>query len=127
MDTQVRARALDPFFTTRPSGTGLGLAIVARIVHAHGGVLRIKSKSGAGTVMHVFFPRTAESRRSRGSDPGGPSSEPTLPPSSARRSPGLTAGGGPAPPAARRGAGGAEGRAAPGMRAGGGSCDDVDG
>ncbi len=47
MDTQVRSRALDPFFTTRPSGTGLGLAIVARIVDAHGGVLRIKSKAGA--------------------------------------------------------------------------------
>ncbi len=71
MDTQVRARALDPFFTTRPSGTGLGLAIVARIVDAHGGVLRIHSKSGAGTVMHVFLPRSGESsQRARASDPG---------------------------------------------------------
>ncbi len=60
MDTQVRARALDPFFTTRPKGTGLGLAIVARIVEAHGGALRIESKAGAGTVMHVFLPRGAE-------------------------------------------------------------------
>ena len=40
MDTQVRSRARDPFFTTRPSGTGLGLAIVDRIVDAHGGQLR---------------------------------------------------------------------------------------
>lgn len=65
MDTEVRARALDPFFTTRPSGTGLGLAIVARIVDAHGGVLRIKSKAGMGTVMHVFLPlaEPAEARR----------------------------------------------------------------
>jgi signal transduction histidine kinase len=81
MDTQVRARALDPFFTTRPSGTGLGLAIVARIVDAHGGVLRIKSTAGAGTVMHVFLPRSGESARlSRPSDPGRSSSEPPLPP-----------------------------------------------
>jgi signal transduction histidine kinase len=79
MDTLVRARALDPFFTTRPSGTGLGLAIVARIVDAHGGSLRIKSKAGAGTVMHVFLPRSAEPPpRSRASDPGR-SSLPPLP------------------------------------------------
>jgi signal transduction histidine kinase len=77
MDTQVRARALDPFFTTRPSGTGLGLAIVARIVDAHGGVLRIKSKAGAGTVMHVFLPLTAEPpARMSSSDPGRHSSLP---------------------------------------------------
>ena len=77
MDTQVRARALDPFFTTRPSGTGLGLAIVARIVDAHGGVLRIKSKAGAGTVMHVFLPVTAEPpARTSASDPGRRSSLP---------------------------------------------------
>jgi signal transduction histidine kinase len=92
MDTQVRARALDPFFTTRPSGTGLGLAIVARIVDAHGGVLRIKSKAGAGTVMGVFLPRGSSGDPrgaaldrparlpSRSSDPGRPSSEPPLPP-----------------------------------------------
>ena len=79
MDTEVRARALDPFFTTRPSGTGLGLAIVARIVDAHDGVLRIKSKSGAGTVMHVFLPCTAEPRTRSPDDPGRPSSEPPLP------------------------------------------------
>jgi signal transduction histidine kinase len=80
MDTQVRSRALDPFFTTRPSGTGLGLAIVARIVDAHGGNLRIKSKAGAGTVMHVFLPLAAEpSPRSRRSEPGRTSSDPPLP------------------------------------------------
>lgn len=77
MDTEVRARALDPFFTTRPSGTGLGLAIVARIVDAHGGALRIKSKAGMGTVMHVFLPLSAESPPRRPSDR--PISEPPLP------------------------------------------------
>ena len=80
MDTQVRSRALDPFFTTRPSGTGLGLAIVARIVDAHGGTLRIKSKAGAGTVMHVFLPISAEpTAKNRTSDPGRHSSVPPLP------------------------------------------------
>src|SRR5205085_9973900 len=41
--------------------TTLFRSIVARIVDAHGGVLRIKSKAGAGTVMHVFLPRSSES------------------------------------------------------------------
>jgi signal transduction histidine kinase len=56
MDTQVRSRARDPFFTTRPSGTGLGLAIVDRIVDAHGGHFAIDSRSGEGTTVTVFLP-----------------------------------------------------------------------
>jgi signal transduction histidine kinase len=56
MDTQVRTRARDPFFTTRPSGTGLGLAIVDRIVDAHGGYLAIDSRTGEGTTVTVFLP-----------------------------------------------------------------------
>jgi signal transduction histidine kinase len=56
MDTQVRSRALDPFFTTRPSGTGLGLAIVDRIIEAHGGALDIDSHAGEGTTVTVFLP-----------------------------------------------------------------------
>jgi signal transduction histidine kinase len=56
MDTQVRTRARDPFFTTRPSGTGLGLAIVDRIVDAHGGRLAIESRAGEGTTVTVFLP-----------------------------------------------------------------------
>ena len=80
MDTEVRARALDPFFTTKPGGTGLGLAIVARIVDAHGGALRIRSKAGSGTVMHVFLPVSAELPRRPASDgPDRRSSEPPLP------------------------------------------------
>jgi signal transduction histidine kinase len=56
MDTQVRSRARDPFFTTRPSGTGLGLAIVDRIVDAHGGRFIIDSRAGEGTTVTVFLP-----------------------------------------------------------------------
>jgi two-component system sensor histidine kinase AtoS len=58
MDTVVRQRALDPFFTTRPTGTGLGLAIVARVVDAHGGRLRIKSERGSGTEVTMLLPTT---------------------------------------------------------------------
>lgn len=71
MDTQVRSRARDPFFTTRPSGTGLGLAIVDRIVDAHGGHLSIDSRAGEGTTVTVFLPESSPSEpaqpRNRGS------------------------------------------------------------
>ncbi len=73
MDTIVRSRARDPFFTTRPSGTGLGLAIVDRIVDAHGGHFLIESRSGEGTTVTVFLPSGSPSEppppRSRGAQP----------------------------------------------------------
>lgn len=56
MDTVVRSRALDPFFTTRPSGTGLGLAIVSRVVDAHGGKVTIRSERGFGTEVRIYLP-----------------------------------------------------------------------
>jgi signal transduction histidine kinase len=61
MDTQVRSRARDPFFTTRPSGTGLGLAIVDRIVDAHGGIFSMDSRAGEGTTVTVFLPHGSPS------------------------------------------------------------------
>lgn len=61
MDTVVRKRALDPFFTTRPAGTGLGLAIVARVVDAHGGRLAIRSAPGAGTEVTMVLPVAGDS------------------------------------------------------------------
>jgi signal transduction histidine kinase len=79
MDTQVRSRARDPFFTTRPSGTGLGLAIVDRIVDAHGGQFAIDSRAGEGTTVTVFLPSGSASEppqargRSARSSPSPPS------------------------------------------------------
>lgn len=56
MESEVFARAKEPFFTTRPRGTGLGLAIVERVVTNHGGKLRIRSESGAGTRVTLVLP-----------------------------------------------------------------------
>jgi len=49
-------RIFDPFFTTKEDGTGLGLAIVNRVVHDHGGELKIESQPNCGTVLTVRLP-----------------------------------------------------------------------
>ncbi len=46
--------------TTRPKGTGLGLAIVAKIIDAHQGQIRVRSKVGKGTVFTVVLPTTKQ-------------------------------------------------------------------
>jgi signal transduction histidine kinase len=42
--------------TTKTQGTGLGLAIVARIVEAHRGKIKIRSRPGHGTTVRVILP-----------------------------------------------------------------------
>jgi signal transduction histidine kinase len=56
MESQVLERAVDPFFTTRPSGTGLGLPIVERILEAHDGRVEISSEPSKGTTVRLFIP-----------------------------------------------------------------------
>ncbi|MGE0789162.1 MAG: ATP-binding protein [Sandaracinaceae bacterium] len=58
MPEEVRARAVEPFFTTRPAGegSGLGLAIVASNVRQHGGELTIESAPGEGTTVTLRLP-----------------------------------------------------------------------
>ena len=58
MTEEVRARAADPFFTTRvqTGGTGLGLSVSHGIVTAHGGTLEIASAPGEGTCVTFTLP-----------------------------------------------------------------------
>jgi signal transduction histidine kinase/CheY-like chemotaxis protein len=58
MSPEVAARALEPFFTTKPpgQGTGLGLATVYGIVTKAGGNVRIYSEQGHGTLVAVQLP-----------------------------------------------------------------------
>jgi signal transduction histidine kinase len=42
--------------TTKAKGTGLGLAIVGRVVEAHRGKLKIRSRLGRGTTVSVVLP-----------------------------------------------------------------------
>lgn len=56
MDTLVRSKARDPFFTTRQTGTGLGLAIVDRVARVHGGTVEIESRHGQGSTVSFIVP-----------------------------------------------------------------------
>ncbi|MBM7112465.1 ATP-binding protein [Archangium primigenium] len=68
---EVRARVLEPFFTTKPLGlgTGLGLPICQDIITRLGGTLSFESEVGVGTVFRVVLaapepPQREDVRRS---------------------------------------------------------------
>ena len=46
----------DPGFTTKEQGNGYGLSIARRIVRAHHGELRVKSRVGHGTIFRLDLP-----------------------------------------------------------------------
>ena len=57
MTSEVRERLFEAFFTTKgATGTGLGLWVSHEIILKHRGIVHIKSREGAGTVFHLFFP-----------------------------------------------------------------------
>jgi len=56
MSEEVRSRAFEPFFTTRPEGSGLGLAMVQRFAGAAGGRLTLDSRPGEGTTFRLWLP-----------------------------------------------------------------------
>ncbi len=67
MSEEVRQRALEPFFTTKPTGqgTGLGLATAFGVVQRSGGALEIVSEIDRGTTIKVFLPRAVTAARAR--------------------------------------------------------------
>ncbi len=52
----------EPFYSTKgeSKGTGLGLWVSLGIVQNHGGLLKVRSRSGRGTTFTVALPATAE-------------------------------------------------------------------
>jgi PAS domain S-box-containing protein len=65
MSPQVLARAMEPFFTTKPvgEGTGLGLSQAYGTMKAHGGTLALASEPGRGTRASLTFPAAADPER----------------------------------------------------------------
>jgi len=58
MDSQVLQRVFEPFFTTKEEGkgTGLGLSMVYGAVKNHGGIVKVYSEPGIGSVFKVLMP-----------------------------------------------------------------------
>ena len=59
MSPEVLAKAVDPFFTTKPvgEGTGLGLSVIYGFAKQSRGHLRIHSEEGRGTTVKLYLPR----------------------------------------------------------------------
>jgi CheY-like chemotaxis protein len=62
MPEEARARAFEPFYTTKGpgKGTGLGLSTVYGFAVQAGGAATIASVPGSGTVVTLYLPRAAE-------------------------------------------------------------------
>jgi signal transduction histidine kinase/CheY-like chemotaxis protein len=62
MPPEVLARALDPFFTTKPPGQGSGLGLPQAYAFAtqSRGWLTLASSVGAGTTIDIFLPRSQQ-------------------------------------------------------------------
>jgi PAS domain S-box-containing protein len=64
MAPEILAKAMDPFFTTKPvgKGTGLGLSMVFGTMRAHGGGFELRSQPGGGTEAILVFPASRVGR-----------------------------------------------------------------
>jgi PAS domain S-box-containing protein len=62
MPPDVLAKAVDPFFTTKPAGmgTGLGLSMIYGFARQSRGHLRMESRVGHGTTVELYLPRALQ-------------------------------------------------------------------
>jgi len=57
MSAEQQARVFTSLLSsTKVKGTGIGMAIVSRVVDAHQGTVRVKSRPGAGAVFTMVLP-----------------------------------------------------------------------
>jgi CheY-like chemotaxis protein/anti-sigma regulatory factor (Ser/Thr protein kinase) len=62
MDEATRARAIEPFFSTKGvgKGTGLGLSMAHGLASQLGGALTIESQPGVGTAVAIWLPESLD-------------------------------------------------------------------
>ncbi|AUN33374.1 hybrid sensor histidine kinase/response regulator (plasmid) [Niveispirillum cyanobacteriorum] len=80
MSAEVLARAVEPFFTTKPvgHGTGLGLSQLYGFARQSGGFLTLDSREGYGTKVTLLLPCHTESAAEPAVEKG-PAAEPEAP------------------------------------------------
>jgi signal transduction histidine kinase len=71
LSEEVRRRAFEPFYTTKPGGTGLGLAIVYRIAEVHGGDVVAENRPEGGAVLTLRIPARVDSGAAETRQPHG--------------------------------------------------------
>ena len=71
MSQEVAARAIEPFFTTKPvgKGTGMGLSQVYGLVRQSGGDLSLQSQVGKGTTISAYWPALINSGEEAAASP----------------------------------------------------------
>lgn len=60
MSEDVKARILEPFYTTKTKGTGLGLSVVQAVARAHLGEVWIDSHEGQGCRIGIRLPKSTQ-------------------------------------------------------------------
>lgn len=70
MTEEIRSKALEPFFTTKGAGkgSGLGLSQVLGFAKQSSGGMKIESRVGQGTCVHIYLPRAAAQPEAQLSD-----------------------------------------------------------
>jgi len=59
MDSEVKKRLFEPFYSGFSGGRGLGMAVVRRIVDDYNGTIEVDSVPGGGTTVSIFLPPSA--------------------------------------------------------------------